>query len=309
MNARTQRLSVAGPSGALECAVDAPAGAPRATGAGVPSASAAWRHDGQQGGADAGAGLHRAGLHRRALQLPRRRRFGRQLGARAGRDRRCAGGDRRAAPGRRNRWCWPGFPSAAMWPRTPLRAARRPNAWCWWARRSAASSCASVPADTLVIHGEHDDVVPLAAVFDWARPQALPVTVIPGAGHFFHGQLPLLKQLVIGACRALNRPQRCTFIDETIAGLHPGRGRGDVFLGPGAAAARGGRAPLHPARPEQPPGAGRARCRCAGRPGVADQADDGLPGVRRHPRQEAEPRADAAGIAARLGTNARAAAR
>jgi uncharacterized protein len=50
-----------------------------------------------------------------------------------------------------------------------------------------------------VIHGEHDDVVPLAAVFDWARPMSLPVTVIPGAGHFFHGQLPLLKSLVIGA--------------------------------------------------------------------------------------------------------------
>ncbi len=56
-----------------------------------------------------------------------------------------------------------------------------------------------VPAGTLVIHGEADDVVPLNAVFDWARPQALPVTVIPGAGHFFHGQLSLLKTLVVGA--------------------------------------------------------------------------------------------------------------
>ena len=59
---------------------------------------------------------------------------------------------------------------------------------------------ASVPADvrdrTLVVHGEQDDTVPLAAVMDWARPQSLPVTVIPGGGHFFHGQLPLLKSLV-----------------------------------------------------------------------------------------------------------------
>lgn len=55
---------------------------------------------------------------------------------------------------------------------------------------------APVPADTLVVHGESDDVVPLQSVFDWARPQALPVVVVPGAGHFFHGQLPLLKQLV-----------------------------------------------------------------------------------------------------------------
>ena len=50
---------------------------------------------------------------------------------------------------------------------------------------------------TLVLHGEQDDTVPLAAVMDWARPQALPVTVVPGGGHFFHGQLPLLKALVV----------------------------------------------------------------------------------------------------------------
>lgn len=49
---------------------------------------------------------------------------------------------------------------------------------------------------TLVIHGERDDVVPLMAVMDWARPQLLPVTVVPGGEHFFHGQLPLLKGLV-----------------------------------------------------------------------------------------------------------------
>ncbi len=65
---------------------------------------------------------------------------------------------------------------------------------------------AAVPADTLVVHGETDDVVPLSACFDWARPQALPVTVLPGAGHFFHGQLPVLKQIVVGAWLA--RPAR-----------------------------------------------------------------------------------------------------
>ncbi len=51
--------------------------------------------------------------------------------------------------------------------------------------------------DTLLIHGEADDVVPLSASMDWARPQALPVVVVPGAGHFFHGQLVLLKALVL----------------------------------------------------------------------------------------------------------------
>ena len=56
---------------------------------------------------------------------------------------------------------------------------------------------APVPPETLVIHGEIDDVVPLASVLDWARPQSLPVTVVPGVGHFFHGQLPLLKNLVV----------------------------------------------------------------------------------------------------------------
>ena len=50
---------------------------------------------------------------------------------------------------------------------------------------------------TLVVHGEQDDTVPLASVMDWARPQILPVTVVPGGGHFFHGQLPLLKNLVV----------------------------------------------------------------------------------------------------------------
>jgi alpha/beta superfamily hydrolase len=39
-------------------------------------------------------------------------------------------------------------------------------------------------------------------VMDWARPQSLPVTVVPGGGHFFHGQLPLLKSLVVRHLRA-----------------------------------------------------------------------------------------------------------
>jgi alpha/beta superfamily hydrolase len=61
----------------------------------------------------------------------------------------------------------------------------------------------SVPADTLVIHGDEDDVVPLADVLAWARPQQLPVTVLPGAGHFFHGYLPRLQQVVSRHCGAV----------------------------------------------------------------------------------------------------------
>ena len=55
---------------------------------------------------------------------------------------------------------------------------------------------------TLVLHGEQDDTVELLSVMDWARPQSLPVMVIPGVEHFFHGQLPLLKSLVIRHLRA-----------------------------------------------------------------------------------------------------------
>ena len=54
----------------------------------------------------------------------------------------------------------------------------------------------TVPADTLVIHGEQDDTIPLAKVLDWARPQELPVVVIPGADHFFHLRLHLIKAIV-----------------------------------------------------------------------------------------------------------------
>ena len=59
----------------------------------------------------------------------------------------------------------------------------------------------SVPSRTLVIHGENDDVVPLKDVFDWARPQDLPVVVVPGGEHFFHGRLNLLAQIVVRYCR------------------------------------------------------------------------------------------------------------
>lgn len=65
---------------------------------------------------------------------------------------------------------------------------------------------APVPSElhlrSLVIHGEQDDTVPLASVMDWARPQSLPVLVVPGGGHFFHGQLPLLRELVLRHLRA-----------------------------------------------------------------------------------------------------------
>jgi alpha/beta superfamily hydrolase len=59
------------------------------------------------------------------------------------------------------------------------------------------------PEDALVIHGEADEVVPLSEVMEWARPLAMPVVVIPEAGHFFHGKLLILRQLVQTRLRAL----------------------------------------------------------------------------------------------------------
>ena len=53
-----------------------------------------------------------------------------------------------------------------------------------------------VPRDSLVIHGENDDTVPLAALLDWARPQELPVILVPGADHFFHRKLHVLRGIV-----------------------------------------------------------------------------------------------------------------
>ena len=57
-----------------------------------------------------------------------------------------------------------------------------------------------VTEGTLVIHGESDDVVPLPEVLAWARPQRLPVVVLPGAGHFFHGNLVELQRLIQHSC-------------------------------------------------------------------------------------------------------------
>jgi alpha/beta superfamily hydrolase len=59
-----------------------------------------------------------------------------------------------------------------------------------------------VPPDTVVIHGEVDDVVPLASVLAWANPQQLPIMVLAGAGHFFHGRLPQLARVVTALYRA-----------------------------------------------------------------------------------------------------------
>jgi pimeloyl-ACP methyl ester carboxylesterase len=71
------------------------------------------------------------------------------------------------------------------------------------AERLVLAGCAAgkwpvpaVPDNTIVIHGEQDEVIPLTNVFEWARPQEFPVIVVPGAGHFFHRKLHFIKNTV-----------------------------------------------------------------------------------------------------------------
>ena len=54
----------------------------------------------------------------------------------------------------------------------------------------------AVPADTLVIHGSADTTVPLANVLAWAEPLELPVSVVPGADHFFHRRLHIIRDIL-----------------------------------------------------------------------------------------------------------------
>lgn len=82
-----------------------------------------------------------------------------------------------------------------------LWASRAPEKIVFVGTAAARFEVPPLPAEAhlraLIVHGEEDDTVALSSVLDWARPQSLPVTVIPGGGHFFHGQLPLLKNLVV----------------------------------------------------------------------------------------------------------------
>lgn len=58
---------------------------------------------------------------------------------------------------------------------------------------------APVPA-TRLIHGDLDEIVPLADAQAWADQHHVPLTVINGSDHFFHGKLAELKQAVTQLC-------------------------------------------------------------------------------------------------------------
>jgi len=203
MNGKTQRLSIRGPAGALECALDLPEQAPHGL------AVVCHPHP-QQGGTMDNKVVQT--LARAFLQLGYRAlRFNfRGVGASEGGWADGVGelADAQAVvaalrqPG--EKLVLAGF-SFGAYVATRLAAALPPpeaaQRLVLVGAAAGRADIAAVPADSIVIHGEVDDVVPLAAVFDWARPLGLPVTVIPGTGHFFHGRLPLLKSLVVGAWR------------------------------------------------------------------------------------------------------------
>lgn len=65
---------------------------------------------------------------------------------------------------------------------------------------SSRFDCCSVPPHSLVIHGEHDELIPLDSVLSWAEPQNLPVVVFPRASHFFDHKLVPLKKFIVFRC-------------------------------------------------------------------------------------------------------------
>ena len=205
MNPRTQRLSVAGPAGALECAVDAPA---EGEGSAVRGVAVICHPHPQHGGTMDNKVVQT--LARALLQLGYRSvRFNfRGVGASQGGwdEGRGEADDALAVvaavrePGRPlvlAGFSFGGYVAAAAAAR--LVGADRVERLVLVGPSTQKHVLPTLPEDTLVIHGELDDVVPLAATLAWARPQSLPVTVVPGGGHFFHGQLGLLKNIVLRA--------------------------------------------------------------------------------------------------------------
>lgn len=203
MNSATQRLVIAGPAGAIESAVDAPA-----EGVEVRGVAVVCHPHPQHGGTMDNKVVQT--LARALVQLGWRSvRFNfRGVGGSAGAWAEGVGevDDALAVIGAARAAGEPlvlaGF-SFGAWvaaeAASRLDERDRPQRMVLVGPSTERQTMASVPADSLVIHGETDDVVPLAATLAWARPQALPVLVFPGVGHFFHGQLGLLKNTVVQA--------------------------------------------------------------------------------------------------------------
>lgn len=63
-------------------------------------------------------------------------------------------------------------------------------------KRFPAPELPKAEAGILIVHGDADEIVPLAHTLEWARPQQLPIVVVPGVEHFFHGRLQQLRDIV-----------------------------------------------------------------------------------------------------------------
>jgi alpha/beta superfamily hydrolase len=203
MNSSTVRNRVAGPAGDIECAIDAPAGAPRGV--------AVVCHPHPQHGGTLDNKVAQT-LARAFVQLGWRSvRFNfRGVGASQG-----AWGDGvgevddalaviaahrdPALPLMLAGFSFGAYVASAAAARLPDEA--KPQRLVLVGPSTEKQQMATVPADTLVIHGETDEVVRLSATLAWARPQNLPVIVFPGVGHFFHGQLALLKTVIVQELR------------------------------------------------------------------------------------------------------------
>ncbi len=200
MNSDTRRLSLSGPAGTLECALDDPVGPPRGL--------ALICHPHPQFGGTLDNKVVQTLARALVQEGWRAARFNfRGVGESAGSwdEGRGEVEDALAVmaalrePGQGVLWAGFSFGAAIA-----AQAAARSAGVQRLVLVAPAVSRFAVPLvapDTLVLHGESDDVVGLKDVLDWARPQGLPVVVLPGVGHFFHGQLPRLKALVAQALR------------------------------------------------------------------------------------------------------------
>src|SRR3979490_898689 len=199
MRASTRRELVAGPAGRIECAVDAPEGEGREGGSAA-RGTALIAHPHPQFGGTLDNKVVQT-LARAFVELgyeawrPNFRGIGQSEGdSDAGR-----GGveDLAAVVAQINdkRIVLAGFSfGAAM--QAKLAARAKPERLVLVGTAVINFDVPPVPAGALVIHGEQDTTVPLAAVLDWARPQDLPLVVVPGAEHFFHRRLHILRDVV-----------------------------------------------------------------------------------------------------------------
>lgn len=196
MRAATRRDLIAGPAGLLECAIDLPEGSP------VGIALVAHPHPLHGGTLDNKVAQTLARAHAEAGYATWRPNF-RGVGESAGEHDLGRGEvDDLAAALARARLAHGDLPVAlagfSFGAAMQLKLATRepPHRMVLVGLAVGYADTPPAPPNTTVIHGEQDETVPLAGVLDWARPQDLPVTVLPGADHFFHRRLNLLRALV-----------------------------------------------------------------------------------------------------------------